>query len=274
MDRYSVFAPRLLPQNEDFVAGLRSCPGCGQALAARIIAKALANLRRYPYGAPKLLMRDSSLPYSAWRLFGGKTLMPSPGAPSGIAVAGETGTLDEGLALCAQARKKKGPFIYICFLNESGIKRHGAPEGSGCYPDRTAGIVQRFETMQACLKKAQTSQCDYFATACPAYPFDLIEKISRARSFGGTAFLGVLTACPTGCLYDPAVGLESVRRAVETGLFPLYEVIKGAATLTVAASLPASRYAQLQPLVPPPDAAELAKLQSLADSNLRSLKPA
>ena len=50
MDRFSVFAPRLLPAAEPFVAAMRSCPGCGQALAVRIIGKALADHGRYPYG--------------------------------------------------------------------------------------------------------------------------------------------------------------------------------------------------------------------------------
>ena len=274
MDRYSVFTPKLLPQAEDFVAGLRSCPGCGQAMAVRIIAKALAHGRRYPYGCPEVLLRDSELPYSGWRLFDGKTLAPAPAAAAGriAAAAGETGTLDQGLALCAGARKKKQAFLYICFFNESGIDRHSAPAGPGYYPDRTVGILQRFKNMQACLEKAKTAQLDYFATACPSYPFDLVEKISAALSVGGAGFIGVLAPCPTGCLYDPALSLESGRRAVETGLFPLYELAQGSCTLTVAATAPVSCYAELQPLVPAISGRELEQLQALADKNLRGLR--
>jgi len=276
MDRYSVFAPKLLPQAEDFVAGLRSCPGCGQALAVRIIAKALAHSRRYPYGSPALQMRDSELPYSRWRLFDGKSPAPAPDAAADriAAAAGEAGSLDQGLALCAEARKKRQPFLYVCFFNESGIERHSASAGPGTYPDRTCGILERFERMQACLEEAQAAKPDYFATACPAYPFDCVEKISAALRCGGTGFIGVLVPCPTGCLYDPALSLESGRRAVETGLFPLYETVRGTSILTVAATAPASFYAQLQPLVPPLGTSQLAELQAFVDRNLREMKTA
>ena len=274
MDRYSVFTPKLLPQAEDFVAGLRSCPGCGQAMAVRIIAKALAHGRRYPYGCPEVLLRDSELPYTGWRLFDGKTLEAALPAAVGriAAAAGEMGTLDQGLALCAGARKKKQAFLYVCFFNESGIDRHSAPAGPGYYPDRTCGILQRFEKMQTCLKKAKAAKPDYFATACPAYPFDLVEKINRAQSHGGVGFLGVLVPCPTGCLYDPALSLDSGKRAVDTGLFPLYQLEQGAFTLTVKATVAASCYAELQPLVPAISGRELEQLQALADKNLRGLR--
>jgi pyruvate ferredoxin oxidoreductase beta subunit len=274
MDRYSVFAPRLLPQEEDYVAGLRSCPGCGRAMAVRIIAKALAHGRRFPYDCPEIRLRDSAEPYSYWRLFDGKSLAPNPAVDAGriAAAAGEMGSLEHGLVLCTAAQKKKQSFLYICFFNESGIERHEASAGPGFYPDRTAGILHRFEKMQAYLEKAKAARFDYFATACPAYPFDLIEKINRARSCGGTGFLGVLAPCPTGCLYDPALCIESGKRAAATGLFPLYEMVKGSFTLTIEASLPAGSYAQLQPVVPAASQAEIAQLQSLAANNLRSLK--
>jgi pyruvate ferredoxin oxidoreductase beta subunit len=274
MDRYSVFAPKLLPAAEDFVAGLRSCPGCGRAMAVRIIAKALAHSRRYPYGSPAVQVRDSELPYSGWRLFDGKSLAPAPEAAADriAAAAGEASSLGQGIALCAEARKKKQPFLYICFFNESGIERHSASAGPGYYPDRTCGILQRFEKMQACLEKAKAAKPDYFATACPAYPFDCVEKVSAALRCGGTGFIGVLVPCPTGCLYDPALSLESGKRAVDTGLFPLYQLEQGVFTLTVAATAPASSYTELQPLVPAVSGRELEHIQRLADKNLRGLR--
>ena len=39
LGRYPVFIPKLLPREEYFVSGRRSCKGCGKALAVRMICK-------------------------------------------------------------------------------------------------------------------------------------------------------------------------------------------------------------------------------------------
>ena len=275
MDRYSVFIPRLLPQEEDFVAGLRSCPGCGQAMAVRIIAKAIANAGRYPYGAAAVSPRAGGLPYESWPLFDGKKLAPAQPVPSGdrvMAAAGESGGFEQGLALLAQARREKTPLVYFCLFNESGVERHGG-ERSRIMPDRPAGILERFRHMRDCLARARAAKPAYFATACPAYPLDLVEKTAAARACGGAAFIGVLCPCPTGCLYDASAGPGSALAAVDSGLFPLYEAGRcGCKKYAQGAPVPVSAYVQLQPALPKPAAREMEELQTLADRNLKECR--
>ena len=67
----------------------------------------------------------------------------------------------------------------------------------------------------------------YVATACPSYPFDLIEKVKKAMATKGPAYLHVLSPCPTGWRYPPDLSIRMGRLAVEAGVFPLYEVENG-----------------------------------------------
>ena len=39
MDRFSVYVPKMLPHQERFLSGRRSCKGCVKSLAARLISK-------------------------------------------------------------------------------------------------------------------------------------------------------------------------------------------------------------------------------------------
>jgi len=67
----------------------------------------------------------------------------------------------------------------------------------------------------------------YVATICPTYYLDLMDKVKKAIETPGPAYLHCLSACPTGWRCAPNLTIEVGRLAVETGVFPLYEVING-----------------------------------------------
>ena len=73
----------------------------------------------------------------------------------------------------------------------------------------------------------------YMATACPSYPYDLIDKVQHGQDSSGNAFILVMTPCPTGWMFAPDKTLEIGRQAVLTGYFPLFEVDGGKIQLTV-----------------------------------------
>ena len=82
----------------------------------------------------------------------------------------------------------------------------------------------------------------YVATANPSYPFDLAEKIERAKKTNGPAYIHMYACCPTGWRMAPDLAIEIGRLAVETGVAPLYEVVNGRYRITVPTP-------QLRPLV-------------------------
>jgi pyruvate ferredoxin oxidoreductase beta subunit len=67
----------------------------------------------------------------------------------------------------------------------------------------------------------------YVATACPSYPIDLVQKVKKAADVEGPAYVHILSVCPTGWRSLPELSIKLGRLAVETGIFPLYEVERG-----------------------------------------------
>ena len=74
---------------------------------------------------------------------------------------------------------------------------------------------------------AAAHQIPYVATACSSYPLDLYKKAKRAMDTPGPAYVHVLTVCPTGWRIPAEKAIEYGKLAVQTGVFPLYEVIDG-----------------------------------------------
>ena len=73
----------------------------------------------------------------------------------------------------------------------------------------------------------------YVATACSSYPFDLIDKLKRAQKIKGRVFIHVLTPCPVGWGFDQNMTVKVGYWAVESRIFPLYEVEKKGVKITV-----------------------------------------
>jgi pyruvate ferredoxin oxidoreductase beta subunit len=148
-------------------------------------------------------------------------------------MAGDGGTSDIGLQALSGALERGDDFLYICFDNEAymntGIQRSSAtPYGAST----TTSPAGKLSIGQVTWKKdmpaiAAAHDIPYVATACPSYPFDLMAKVAKGAATPGPAYVHILSPCPTGwrCATDLTVRIG--RLAVETGIFPLYEVENG-----------------------------------------------
>lgn len=88
----------------------------------------------------------------------------------------------------------------------------------------------------------------YSATAAIGFPQDLRRKIAKARSIRGTKFIHMLVPCPTGWRTASDLAPELSILAVETNVFPLYEIENGT-KYTInhrPRRLPVREYLQLQ----------------------------
>ena len=74
----------------------------------------------------------------------------------------------------------------------------------------------------------------YVSTACGSYGLDFNNKIRRALTIGGPTFIHSIDPCPKGWDYDPKYSHELGMLAVETGIWPLYEIIDGEVVLNGA----------------------------------------
>ena len=75
----------------------------------------------------------------------------------------------------------------------------------------------------------------------PSYPIDLVQKVTKAAKIEGPAYIHILSVCPTGWRSAPDLSIKLGRLAVETGVFPLYEIEKGRYRLSID-------FPQLRPL--------------------------
>ena len=73
----------------------------------------------------------------------------------------------------------------------------------------------------------------YQATATVAYPEDMARKFAKARAVSGFRFIHILSPCPPGWKHDADQTVRYSRLAVQTGLFPLYELEEGRFKLSV-----------------------------------------
>ena len=114
----------------------------------------------------------------------------------------------------------------------------------------------------------------YVATACPSYPFDMMDKVQKALAAPGPSYLHVFSVCPTGWRCPGDLTIRIGRLAVEAGIFPLCEVVDGKYTLNLdfARLRPVTEYFKLQGRFKhlPPEA--VAKIQEMVNRKYSDLR--
>jgi len=257
-----LFVPRLVTTEENFASGHRACIGCGEALAVRHVCKALGKNVIIVNATGCIEIVSSLLPQTSWQVPWIHTLFENVAAVvSGIesaykakvrkgkilpakevkfvGFAGDGGTSDIGIQALSGAMERGHNFLYCCFDNEAymntGIQRSSStPYGAWT----TTAPVGKKSIGQMTWKKnmpeiAVAHKIPYVATACPSYPFDLMDKVKRGAEIEGPAYVHIFSPCPTGWRCQPNLSIELGRLAVETGVFPLYEVINGEYRLSI-----------------------------------------
>jgi pyruvate ferredoxin oxidoreductase beta subunit len=261
MDKYQVYVPKLISGKEFIVSGHRACQGCAEVLAVRYVLKALGRDVVIANATGCMEIISSAFPTTAWAVpwihvafenaaavgsgleAGLKVLMRKGRIPwkpiKAIAMAGDGGTSDIGLQALSGALERGHDMIYFCFDNEAymntGIQRSSStPFGAMTTtspPGRVSFGQMTWKKNMAAIAAAH--DIPYVATACSSYPFDLIEKVRKAKAIQGPSYIHILSICPTGWRIPSDQAIRYGRLAVETGFFPLYEVEKGKYKLTI-----------------------------------------
>jgi pyruvate ferredoxin oxidoreductase beta subunit len=260
-ENYIKYGKRQVTKEEYLAPGHRACIGCVEVLAVRQALKALGPNTIVVSATGCMEIVSSQLPWTSWRVPWIHTLFENTaavasGIESGIkamqrkkikpetkvnvvATAGDGGTSDIGLQALSGALERGHNFTYICWDNEAymntGIQRSSAtPYGAST----TTAPAGKKSIGQVTWKKnmpliAAAHNIPYVATACPSYPFDLMEKVKKAADTEGPAYVHIFSVCPTGWRTAPEMGIEIGKLAVQTGVFPLYEIESGKYKLNV-----------------------------------------
>ena len=258
MESLAIYVPRLVTRRESFAPGHRACSGCGEALAMRLACKALDRNVIIVNATGCMEIIATQLPYTSWEVPWIHTLFENTAAVASgveagrkalmrkgtvlpkakiVAFGGDGGTADIGLQALSGAFERGHDFLYVCLDNEAymntGIQRSSATPFGASTTTQPAGKVSKG---QATWKKnmpaiAAAHDIPYVATASPSYPFDLMDKVKKAVEIEGPTYIHILSVCPTGWRTPSDLSVRLGRLAVETGVFPLYEVEKGKYTL-------------------------------------------
>ena len=249
------FGDRLLTAREFLAEGHNFCIGCGEPMAIRMVLKTLGEnvIMAMATGCDEVT--TTPLPYTSWRIPWMHTLFENAAAEiSGveaglnilmkkgkiperritcIAMAGDGGTSDIGLQALSGALERGHDFVYICLDNEAymntGIQRssstpYGASTTTAPAGKMSMGQITRKKNIVAI---AAAHGIPYVATASPSYHFDLMRKVRKAADTRGPAYVHILTPCPTGWRCGGDITVEIGHLAVQTGMFPLYEIERG-----------------------------------------------
>ncbi len=107
-----------------------------------------------------------------------------------LGMGGDGATSDIGLQALSGAFERRHNFVYVCYDNEAymntGIQRSSATPFGASTTTSPAGKVKKgqFTWKKNMPEIAVAHNVPYVATACSSYPFDLIEKVQKARKNG------------------------------------------------------------------------------------------
>jgi len=250
-----------IDSNEYLAPGHTFCTGCGEALAIRLVCKAVGANAIIAMATGCDEVCTSPLPVTSWRLPWLHTLFENTGAEmSGVeaglkammrkgkvaerdikfvAMGGDGGTSDIGLQSLSGAMERGHDFLYVCWDNEAymntGIQRSSATPYGASTTTAPAGKLSMGQSTQKknLVEIFAAHGIPYVATACPSYPFDLMNKVKKGIEVKGPAYIHVHTVCPTGWRTASNQTIAVGKLATETGVFPLYEIENGQYKLNV-----------------------------------------
>lgn len=234
-----------IEEQKIFNSGHSACPGCSEALAIRFILNTLGPdtiavvppsciaiiSGPQPLSSMRIPVYQTTLEASAASAAGIKRALISQGNDhtAVVAIAGDGGTYDIGFQSLSSAAERNEDIIYICLDNEgymnTGSQKSSATPSLAYTTSTPAGKLTPKKNIAEIMA---AHNIPYMATATTGYPDDLARKVAKARSIkGGLRFIVVLAPCLDGWGIADNAGPKTSRLAVESGVFPLYEVENG-----------------------------------------------
>ena len=246
-----------LSKPERFAPGHRLCAGCGAGILCRAVTRALDEGDKAVICNATGCLEVSSFmyPYTAWQdSYIHSAFENTSAVASGveaayrmkkkkgqldatykiIAIGGDGGTYDIGFQSLSGAMERGTDMVYFCYDNEAymntGIQRSSSTPRFASATTTPSGAVSVGKTQD---KKDLTQvmaahNIPYVAqTTFIGNMRDLHEKAHRAIYTEGPAFVNVMSPCPRGWQY-PAQDLAKICKiAVDSCIWPMYEVIEG-----------------------------------------------
>jgi pyruvate ferredoxin oxidoreductase beta subunit len=252
---YDKISAKNMPTTKLISSGHRACQGCVEILALSMVMKAAGPNTIVANATGCMEIVTSPFPQTAWGVPWLHVAFENAAAvasgieaavairhrkgklkgekPNVIAFGGDGATADIGLQALSGALERGHDFLYVCLDNEAymntGIQRssstpYGAMTTTSPPGSHSIGQTTWKKNLPAI---AVAHGAPYVATASPAYHLDLMNKVRKALYVKGPAYIHIYATCPTGWGIKSDIGISLAKQAVQTGVFPLYEVVGG-----------------------------------------------
>jgi pyruvate ferredoxin oxidoreductase beta subunit len=293
-----------LPTEEPLSPGHRLCPGCGASLVVRQVLLAAPKDTVIANATGCLEVSTTIYPFSAWnRPWIHSAFENAAAVASGIEVGfkalarrgegrehpviafgGDGGTYDSGLQALSGAIERGHRVLYVCYDNEAymntGIQRSGGTPRGAWTTTSAVGSARlgKTENKKDLMGIVVAHHVPYAATASISHWKDLMTKVRKALSKDGPTFLHVLAPCTRGWRYDASRTVKMAKLAVDTRVFPLYEVEDGVYRLTVPVTSPKpvedyfKAQGRFSHLLLPQHSKELEEIKTDIEKNYRRLE--
>jgi pyruvate ferredoxin oxidoreductase beta subunit/2-oxoisovalerate ferredoxin oxidoreductase beta subunit len=193
-----------------------------------------------------------------------------------VAWAGDGGTFDIGFQALSGAVERNEDILYVCYDNEAymntGVQRSSATP-FGTRTTTTPGREWKRTRKKNIVEAMAAHRIPYAATASIAYPDDMIRKFRKAGFMkGGSRFIHVYATCPTGWGAPSEMTVKISRLAVQTNIFPLYEVEGGYRyTINTEGARPVQDYLKAQRRFRHLSPNDYEQIQAMVDEDWRLL---
>ena len=232
-----------LIKEEQVYSGALGCRGCGWSLLVRHLSSILGKDTVYVVPASCFSIITGPFPLNDLKANIVHTVFAAASATATgvraaldrqgkkdtmvVVLAGDGGTFDIGIQALSGAAARGENILYICNNNgaymNTGIQTSTAtPYGAITTTNPGQGYKRTWPKDLMGIIAAHN--LPYAATASLAFMDDFRAKIKKARDSYGFRFIMVDGPCPPGHKTEPGQSIEIGRSAVESRLFPLFEV--------------------------------------------------
>ena len=235
---------------EGFSQGHNACTGCLEALAIRHVLKVSGPKTIAVSATGCMEVVSSGFPQTSWKIpWIHSAFENAPAVASGIDKAlevlkkrdrvnlivfgGDGASFDIGFQALSGAIERGHKFLYVVTDNEvyanTGSQRSSAsfPYSSTTTAPAGKKIPGKLEPKKPLSLIIASHGVPFVASATLSNPLDLARKVKKALSYNAPTFLHVLAPCVMGWGYEGSKGVDIARLAIQTNVFPLFEIEKG-----------------------------------------------
>ena len=284
--------PLSMSDRDYFKPGHLGCPGCGAAIAIKFALKALGEktimvipascasiiVGPYPQSAVTIPVLHTAFATAGAAASGVRAALDMKGdtETTVLSWAGDGGTFDIGFQSLSGAVERNEDCIFVCYDNEAymntGVQRSSSTP-YGVRTTTTPGDDWKKTRKKNIMETMAAHRIPYAASASIAFAEDMIAKFKKARGKkGGARFIHVFASCATGWGAPSDISVKIARLAVQTNIFPLYEIENGTRyTLNYKGDRRVEDYLQTQRRFKHLDKQNVSRIQSMVDEDWNNL---